>query len=157
MKKTFCLALAVILLGLMVTACGSKQDKVLDTDGFFTQAFERISYDDELIRLSDSVIKDFYSLSFEGLEEYRIYVSGTMATANELVVFKLKDEKAIESAKEAVNRRLEDQKANYQNYNPAQMQRIENALVHCDSNYLLFSVSNDQNDDVLKLFNEYLK
>ena len=155
MKRIFGVIMAILFLG-AATGCAPKKDKILDIDMFFNQALEQVPYDDEMIELSASVVGDFYRLTFEGLEEYRIYTSGTMATANELAVFKLKDEKALTSAEEAVRARLEDQKSNYQNYNPAQMHRIENALLYSDSNYLLFSISNDKNDEIRKLFDDHL-
>ncbi|MEG2174967.1 MAG: DUF4358 domain-containing protein, partial [Oscillospiraceae bacterium] len=72
---------------------------------------------------------------------------------NELAVMKLSDDKAVEAAKKMVERRLEDQRANYENYNPQELFRIEKAIVTVENHVLLFSVCND-NESVKKLFLE---
>ncbi|MEG1773858.1 MAG: DUF4358 domain-containing protein [Oscillospiraceae bacterium] len=155
-KRGLAVILAVSLTLLAASGCSSKETKTLDLTAFGAKVLETVRYDDELVKMSEKVIPDYYNLSFDGLKESVIYASGTMATANELAVFCVADEKAMEAAKQAVAARIKDQTANYQNYNPAELSRIEKALIVSEGHYLLFSISND-NDAIQKLFEESLK
>jgi hypothetical protein len=138
MRRLICIFSILLLL---CFSAGCSGEKTMDIDAFCRDVLETVSYDDELIRLSDRVVGDYYDLSFDGLEEYAIYVSATSATANELAVMKLADAKAVEAAKAAVKARIDTQTANYENYRPDELFRLENALVTEKNNYLLFSAS----------------
>ena len=150
MKRIVVLTI-VLLLTAGLSACGGKKE--MDINAFVQQVMKTVEYDDNLIEPSERAIRDFYGFPLEGLEQYVIYVSGTMSTANELAVMKLGDHKAVEAAKQAVTKRLADQRSNYENYNPEELFRLDKALIEVKDNYLLFSVSND-NDTVKKLFTD---
>lgn len=143
---------------LSLAACGSSKssDKTLDMASFTSEVLSTVKYDDELITLSEKVVDKYYDLSFDGLLEYTIYVSGSAATTNELAVFKCSDASAIEAAKASVEKRLSEQNDLYASYLPAEVYRLENALIKTSGNYLLFSVSDD-NETVEKIFDKALK
>jgi succinylglutamate desuccinylase len=147
-----CLAVSLLLAG---TGC-SGADKTMDMDGFCSKVFETVKYDDELVRASDRTAQQLYDLSFDGLEEYEIYVSGTLATANELTVMKLANADAVAAARKSIESRISDQTSNYENYRPDELFRIKNAIIVEKGNYILFSVSED-NETVKKLFEDSLK
>lgn len=149
-------ALLIMSVLLLTAACTSSNEKTLDIDAFCKQALETVAYDDELIRLSEKLAGEYYDLGFEGLEEYAIYVSATSATANELTVMKLSDQKAVKAARAAVEKRIAAQTATYENYRPDERFRLENALVLDQGRYLLFSASPD-NSAIEKLFEQSLQ
>jgi hypothetical protein len=140
----------------MASGCSNENKKELDIGAFCDQVIKQVDYDDELILLPDRVVSDYYDLFFEGLEDYAIYVSATSATSNELAVMKLYDSKAVESAKKAVDKRIKNQIATYENYRPDEKFRLESALIISQDGYLLLSVSN-HNDEVKKIFYDNLK
>lgn len=148
------LALALLMLG--AAAGCAKNTKELDIDAFCGEVLETVPYDDQLVRLSENAVGDFYAIPFDGLEEYAVYVSGSMATSNELAVMRLSSDKAVEAAREVVAQRLSDQLSNYENYVPGETFRLEQSVTVVEGNYLLFSVSND-NETVKKMFSERLK
>lgn len=152
-RKWAALTFAALMLFVMAGCSKPAKEKAIDLNAFCEQAIKTVAYDDDMILLPESAATDFYGLPLEGLEQYVIYSSGTMATANELAVMKLSDDKAVEAAKKMVERRLEDQRANYENYNPQELFRIEKAIVTVENHVLLFSVCND-NESVKKLFLE---
>lgn len=152
MKKLIAAALCGLIL---LVGCGSSK-KILDIDAFSKDVLSKGSFNDELILLPDKVVADYYDLSFDGLEEYRVYVSSSSATASELAVFKCKGETALKAAKAAVEARISDQISNYENYRPDEKFRLDNALVETNGDYLLFVVS-DNNASIQNLFKDALK
>ncbi|MEA5134615.1 MAG: DUF4358 domain-containing protein [Candidatus Fimivivens sp.] len=156
MKRFISAALCCLMLLLLVlTGCGSSK-KVLDMDAFSKEVLSKGNFNDELILLSDKVVSDYYDLSFQGLDEYRIYISSSGATASEFAVFKCSSDAALKSAKTAVEARISDQISSYENYRPDEKFRLENALIETNGNYLLFVVS-DNNVTTQNLFNDSLK
>ncbi len=155
MRKLVTAALCCLILFVTLTGCGSSA-KSLDMEAFSKEVLTKGSFNDELILLSDKVVADYYDLSFDGLEEYRVCVSSSSATASEFALFKCSDDNALKSAKAAVEARISDQISNYENYRPDEKFRLENALVETNGNYLLFVVS-DNNTTIQNLFNDALK
>lgn len=155
MKKIIAATLCCLMLSIVLAGC-SASEKVLDMDALSTDVLSKGSFNDELILLSDKVIGDYYNLSFEGLDEYRVYVSSSSATASEFALFKCSSDAALKSSKAAVKARISDQISNYENYRPDEKFRLENALIETNGNYLMFVVSDD-NDTIQKLFNKALK
>ncbi len=68
-------------------------------------------------------------------------MSATSGTTNELAVFACENADAVSAVKAAVEARLKMQRENYENYIPAEISRLDDALVKTSGNYLLFSVS----------------
>ncbi len=156
MKKLTGLVLATLIL-LSLAACGSNSKaKELDLTAFTKKVVESVKYDDDMVPLNEQIASEYYNLTFDGLEGWAAYGSGTAATTNELMVMKLKDEAAINTAKETIQKRIDDQVANYEGYRPDELFRLENAVIEAQGDYLLFSVSSD-NDAVKKLFEDALK
>ncbi len=155
MKKFAAATLCCFMLFIILAGCGSSK-KALDMDAFSADVLSKGSFNDELILLSDKVVADYYDLSFDGLEAYRVYVSSSSATASEFAVFKCSGDAALKSAKAVVETRISDQVTNYENYRPDEKFRLENALIETNGNYLLFVVS-DNNATIQNLFNDALK
>ncbi|MFV0497853.1 MAG: DUF4358 domain-containing protein [Candidatus Fimivivens sp.] len=155
MKKMLAAIFCLIALCVVLAGCGASK-KELDMAAFSTDVLSKGSFNDELILLSDKVVNDYYDLSFDGLDEYRVYVSSSSATASEYALFKCSSDTALKAAKSTVEARISDQIASYENYRPDEKFRLENALITTNGSYLLFVVS-DNNDDIQKLFNDALK
>lgn len=152
-KKIMPLLLAALL---VFAGCGKKENKTIDLPAFCAGVLEQVNFNDELITVSQQVAGDYYDLSFDGLEEYSISLSATSATASELSVFRCKDKDALAAAAERVQQRIQEQLANYENYRPDEVFRLQNALVLTEGNYLLFAVSDD-NEAIQALFEQALK
>lgn len=145
----FVLCMAVLLCG-----CGSKA-KDIDVAAFADSVAEKVDFGDELLAVPEKIVSDYYTLP-EGIESFKIYVSATSATASELAVFKCKDANALKEVKSAVESRVAEQTASYENYRPDEKFRLDNAVILTEGNYLVFAVSND-NKAVEKMFSEALK
>lgn len=154
MKKFVLPVLLAFVLVLSLGACG-KGDKEIDIDKLCEQALSEGKFNDELIELPDKVLSDYYNLP-EGIEEYRIYVSSSSATASEFAVFKCKDDNAVKDMLASISKRMEEQIENYQDYRPDEFYRLQNAVITNEGNYVMFAVA-DNADALKKLFQDSAK
>lgn len=147
---------AVVLLAfaLLLCGCGSKT-KDIDLSAFADKVIQDVDFGDDMLAVPEKLVSDYYTLP-DGIDSYKIYVSGTSATASEFAAFKCKDENTVKAVKSAVEKRISEQTESYENYRPDEKFRLENAVIITNGNYLVFAVSND-NSAVEKLFSEALK
>lgn len=146
--KTAALCLALVLL---ITGCSKSMDieKTADT------VLANVTFDDEMLKVESSVVSDLYSLPESGVEEYIIYVSASGATANEFAIFRVKDDSAATALKTALATRTGTLTANFENYVPSELNRINNKLIVQKGDYILFAVTNS-NEDIQDIFNNAL-
>lgn len=146
---------AVLLtFALLLCGCGSKT-RDIDIAAFADKVKESVDFGDDILAVPEKLVSDYYTLP-DGIDSFKIYVSGTGATASELAAFKCKDESSVKSVRAAVEQRIAEQTESYENYRPDEKFRLENAVILTNGNYLVFAVSND-NSAVEKLFAEALK
>lgn len=143
MKKLVVMGLAGLLC-LSFVACsksegGSKQPSAADV---VKAVAEQVTFKDAMTEGDDAMFSARYNLDSELVEDKAMYV-GTLATAEEITVIKVKDAGDVQAAKDAVNAHLEDQKTAFENYIPEEMPKIENALVLTQGNYVLLAVADD--------------
>lgn len=144
----------ILTFAILLCGCGSKA-KDIDVAAFADKVNENVDFGDELLPVPEKMISDYYTLP-DGIESCKIYVSATSATASELAAFKCKDENSAKAVKAAVEQRISEQTASYENYRPDEKFRLENAVILTDGVYVVFAVSND-NAAVKELFTEALK
>ncbi len=141
MKKSIISVAAVVMAIMVMAGCSAK--KSFDASNFVTEVMANVSYDDEMIQVPEKTAQTLYNLGFDGLESYTLYTSATSATANELMVMKVKDSAAEAKAKEAIETRKKDLIALYESYRPDEMKKLNDVLLITEGGYVIFSVSND--------------
>ena len=152
--------LAVVLsLSLLLAGCGSSENKSevkFDSEGFIAKTVEKLTETDDMVELSEDKLGDFYSVPFEGLKKATVYVSGTRATSNEVCVLELENADAEAAAKEAVEKRLEEQKASYKDYIPSEYEKLTGSMtsVQVVGNNVIF-VAGLESADVDSLITEF--
>ena len=72
-----------------------------------------------------------------------MYTSSTMSTPEEIAVFKAADEASVEYVEEMVKLRLQNLKFSYEDYQPLEMPKIENAVIETKGLYTAFIVCGD--------------
>ena len=75
MKKKISPLFLILAIGILVFAGCSKKEKTMDISAFTDRVQSEVTYDDELIALSDKTVGNYYDLSFDGLEEWKILAS----------------------------------------------------------------------------------
>lgn len=152
--------MAVVIMVSMILLCScsgaSESAASLNMSGLADTVSAKLSETDDMVKLSDEKASDFYDLSFDGLSEYTIYVSGSRATANELCIMILKDEDSVANAKASIEKRIDEQKASYENYIPAEYDKIQNAVIKTEGNYIVMAVGIDS-DSLEKMIKDNLK
>jgi len=156
MKRSIFALLVIVAICLALAGCGGSSAKELDVSAFAAAAIEKVDFGDELLSVPEGMLSDYYVLPKDKVTASAVYVSGTGATASELAVFKCKDADAAKDVKTAVETRIAEQTASYENYRPDEKFRLENAFVTVEGNYVIFAVSND-NQAVEKLLESSLK
>lgn len=124
MKKGLLLC-SVMLLALLISACGTKSQTV-DVDELTDELLTQVDFEDELTELGKDMIPALYGV--EGAVEQRVYMSSG-ATAEEVAVFLFATEDEAQAGQEALEQRLESRKADFANYMPDEASRLDNAVL----------------------------
>ena len=74
------------------------------------------------------------------MEDSCLYV-GTGSTAEEIAVFRMKDAGGVEAAKAAIEKRIAYQTDNFKDYVPAEVPKLEKAVVKTGGTTVVFVVS----------------
>lgn len=152
MKKLIAMVLAAAAC-LTLAACGSKDTgKQPATADVVKAVADQLTFKDELMVLEDSQVPVLYRYDEAKVAEKTVYTSSSRSTAEEVTVFKVKDPADIEAVKSAMNERIEDQKLAYESYQPAEMPKINGAVIYTHGNYLILVMADDTSS-VEKTFN----
>ncbi len=87
-------------------------------------------------------------------EDFSMYICGSGGFADEIAVFFLEniDESALEDALES---RVETRMKDFEDYNPDESKKLEDAVIKESNGYLLFSVTAD-NDKAVEIFESFV-
>ena len=99
-------------------------------------------FSDELELVDEDLAYGLYGIKAEDVTECVAYMS-TGATAEELVLFVLAEGASVEQAKEACDRRIEEQILGFKSYKPSEVPKLENAICEVRGNTVLLLVAND--------------
>ena len=138
---TVCL-LCMAFISLFAGCSGKSEEAVeINIQDTVDAVFEAAGFSEELVKLEDDVLTNSYVLlDKDKVEEYAVYVSGSMGTPEELAIFKAVDEESVKGIREAVDRRVEDLKLNFEDYRPDEMPKIDNAVIVEKGNYVMLVI-----------------
>ena len=92
--------------------------------------------------LDGEKIAYYYEVKEEDMEECG-GVIGDVALADELVIMKAKDASGVAALEQGAQKRLESQKASFQDYIPEQYKRLEGAQIITYGNYVMYVCCDD--------------
>ena len=141
MKKVKTGALLLGLL-LVLTGCGKNEAKDVDPSVLADTLRNAITFQDELEAVDAAAMGRMYEVDEADIEAFKVY-TGTGATAEEIAVFKAKDEQAAGRIYQAMQTRVENQKAAFENYNPNEMKKLQDPLVRKTGVTVVLCVSDD--------------
>lgn len=141
-KKNIFLKLAAIcsMASVLLLGCGSSSPVSVDTAALTTSLTSDISYDNELSELSEEDITNYVTVE-DGVKGVMYMSSGS--TAEEVAVFTAPDEATASTMKNNVQDFLNDQKTSFEDYIPEEAQRIDDAVLVVNGNYVILCVSGD--------------
>jgi len=141
-RKIICAGLSA-LLALSLCGCGGgsgaqSSAKQIDLEQLGTDLAALC--DEELYRLDEETA----AVVYEGMAAEEILAwASSGATANEVVLFRAKDEAAADAIEEAVEIRLEDREESYADYLPEEAAKLDEAVVEQEGVYVAVCVSPD--------------
>lgn len=144
MKKTI-LSLGLIT-SLLLTACGG--DKEVEASASVSEMVQGISqcgvqFEELTAGESDDAVTEYhYSVESEWYSEYAS-LAATAASADEIVIFKASSDENKDKLQTALEGYLEKRKADFEQYAPAEFEKLSKCNVTTEGNYVCLIVSND--------------
>jgi hypothetical protein len=148
-------AVAAVLAMAFLTGCGSsaadtEKDSAVTADETSGQSVDigtvaqtlvdSIEYEDELTQLTEEELSYYVTLE-DGVTGVMYMSSGS--TAEEVAVFEAPDSSTAELMKGHVEEYLADQRDSFEKYIPEEAERIDDAVVQQNGNYVVLCVSGD--------------
>lgn len=134
MKKSMLVILCVVLLTAALAACSSQPDPspspaepVVPAAAAKTMC-EKVAFADLMSEADAATVRRIFALDAAAVPDAAGYLS-TGATAEELFVFSCADESGVGTVKKAVETRLGSQREGYADYGPAEVPKIDAAVV----------------------------
>ena len=138
MKKLIAVILALAL-ALALAGCGSEAKEV-DIDALAAELVGAASFGEPMNALDSAVALGLYGAP-EGTAVAAY--AGTGATAEEVAVFDCGSAGAAESLAEALTARNETRISQYADYNPAEVPKLEDAVILTGGQYAVLIVASD--------------
>lgn len=154
-RKTLCLVMAVATVCCMALAsCSdentaeSKAEKTatnvsMDVVETADKLKDDIEYKDTLNELPESKIEKLFGLATTDYVKGKVYVGSGGATAEEIACFEAKDSDGAANIKTALENRIESQKKAFENYQPQEMDKLNDPVLVVKDKYVLMCVSDD--------------
>lgn len=139
LRKLTCLALALVMV-LALAACGGPTEKSVDINALAEELLSKATFGEELTKVDSSVALGLYAAP-EGSEAVA-YV-GTGATAEELAVFNCGSAEAADTLVDSLEQRNQTRIEQYSSYNPAEVPKLENAVILSGGQYVVLCVATD--------------
>ncbi len=145
MKKFIICFLIIILIIPTVSACASNN---IDITEATSTILENVVFEEDLEALERPMADKL--LGTEDFENVYMY-TGSRAVADLLVIIEA-DASMASGAKEIAQKYVEKQKASYKDYKPAELDKIENAVICAKANCVILCITNDY-DNALEVIN----
>lgn len=149
----------VLVAFLMVTivslcACGEKKELVLDINELADALQSGIVFEDQMSSIDLPVFYALYNLTEEEVAD-AVMIGSTGATAEEIAVIQAISPEMLEKVKTAVVDRIEFQKSGFENYVPAELDKLSKPVVEVMGNYVVLCVSDDE-QKAREIISEYI-
>lgn len=151
MKKSF-IAIALFT-ALMLTGCGGNEEAIeanatvsvaaASSPADITAAIMAEIEIPSAMEKNAENIGAYYDIDTATVAEMSVFICGSGAYPDELAVFKFNDEASAQAGAEAVKSRLESQTAIYKDYTPAEMYKLDEAVVITERNWVAFAACAD--------------
>lgn len=154
MKKFLCALAAAVMCAAVLCACGKPAKEPAPSE--ITAAIMAELEIPSAVEKTAENAGDYYDVDLSRTEALSVYICGSGAYPDELAVFKMSSEEDVAAAKEAVQKRLDNQIELYRDYTPKEFYKLEEAKVTVKEKYvMLFVCSDDTRADTIAnaLFN----
>lgn len=160
MRKTYFVCILTIVLAVMTTACGSKNNaenayEPSMTTKEMTDSVTKLYEQPALMELPAENVSTLYHLDPELLlEQYTILTPLMNIKTNEIAVLKVKDIKDVPTVEAAVKQRATDVQKQFETYLPDQYENAKNYKLVTKGKYVIFVIS-ENSDELAKAFDTF--
>lgn len=154
-KKTFTGIIFAAAMMISVTGCGSEGKTASKPLNEITQSVMDSGIEmPEMVEVSEDNFQFKYGVTADDYSEFSVWWAGSGGDADEVCIVKAKEDK-LDTVKAAVEKRLEDQKAVFKDYVPAQYDKLCDTKVKTEGDYVYWVCTNDNSkaeDTVMSYF-----
>jgi hypothetical protein len=140
------LALVMAALAPALAGCGGRDDaeKTLDMRGLAETLIGGVAFEDQLEEATADAFRALYAIdpSDETVTDF-VLCTSTGATAEEVAVIEARDAESAAGVMELVRARIKAQKAEFENYAPAEMAKLNDPVLVSFGKYVILCLSND--------------
>jgi hypothetical protein len=138
------IALSCVLALAGCGGAGGRDAEALDMRGLAEALAGGVAFDDRMEEASDNAFYALYAIdpSDESVADFVFYTS-TGATAEELAIIEARDEESAPAVLEFARARIASQKAEFENYAPEEMVKLNDPVVVRAGRYIILCLSND--------------
>ena len=149
-KRLGVLALILVLILTMFTACGQEEGTNpenpyavnVDAAHFAEYLAENIAFVDEMTLVDNDIALDFYGVDDADIKGAAVYMS-TGATAEEIAVINVTNDESAGMIAEIYEKRIENQISVFEDYVPAELTKLEQALIIQVDNAMVYVACDD--------------
>ena len=98
-----------------------------------------------MVKVKADNFETYYGFSEEDVTEFSSYICGSGAMPDEFGVFVAASDEASERVKDALNKRIESQKATYGDYTPNEMYKFDDCFVSVNGTTVTYAICADNN------------
>lgn len=153
MKKSITAKAAAIAVSamLMLTGCGGEEAVEANAtvsiaeataNGITAAVMAEIEIPSAMEKTAEN-LDAYYDIDTTTVAEMSVFICGSGAYPDELAVFKFNDEASAQAGAEAVKNRLDSQTAIYKDYTPAEMYKLDEAVIITEGNWVAFAACAD--------------
>lgn len=153
-KKIILLVLTVCFIAMPLSACGAKEEVNVNAKDIAPAIVSSLTWKEELMEVtSENVLTNYYFVDGEDYSFFALYRSSSGATAEEVAVFEAVDKDAADRIKEAVTTRVEDLRFAFEDYIPAELTKIDRAVIYTKGNFVIL-ITNDDDEAARNVLKE---
>ena len=143
MKKLGLILLSACMMLGVFTGCKQENQTVqYDFESLSTKLQDSGAFSDILSPVELDTAAQFYGINASDVSESKVLFS-TGATTEEIGLFKCVSTEAAVKVKAAADARVETQRTTYESYAPAEMPKLDDAIVTINDVYVFYIVSAD--------------
>ncbi len=102
-----------------------------------------ITFSGEMVAVDSDTLEFRYSFTADGISDYAAYLCGSGAYPDEFGIFTADSSDKADEIKTALEKRIDNQKATYQDYTPDEMYKFDDCFVKQDGNTVYYAVTAD--------------
>lgn len=102
-----------------------------------------ITFSGEMVAVDSDTLEFRYGFIADGISDYAAYLCGSGAYPDEFGIFTADSSDKADEIKTALEKRIDNQKATYQDYTPDEMYKFDDCFVKQDGNTVYYAVTAD--------------